>query len=62
MKIIKIKRKYIKSDKLNCKLILTIFNICEITVEDGKEILNFYQIYNLDEVWDFEKDEINSTN
>ena len=55
MRIVKVKRKYLKSDKLNCRLILTILNICEVTEEEGMQVVSFYQIFNVNDIWNFDQ-------
>jgi hypothetical protein len=55
MRFIKVKRKYLKSEKLNCRLVLTILNVCEITEEEGIEVVSFYQIFNVNDIWNFDR-------
>jgi hypothetical protein len=55
MRIVKVKKKYLKSDKLNCRLILTILNICEVTEEEGMQVVSFYQIFNVNDIWNFDQ-------
>lgn len=55
MRIVKVKKKYLKSEKLNCRLILTILNVCEVTEEEGMQVVSFYQIFNVNDIWNFDR-------
>jgi hypothetical protein len=53
MEVIKVHKRTVKNDLLGCKITLTILDVCETIKEsNGTEVLNFYQIYNVREVWD----------
>lgn len=51
MRLVKVKRSQEEKTVGNLKLILTVLNVCEATKEDGAATLDFYQIYNVMEVW-----------
>lgn len=52
MEVVKVHKRTLKSDILGCKLVLTIFDICEtVKKEDGSEVVSFHQVYNVREIW-----------
>ena len=55
MKLVKVKRKQEEKNLGNLKLVFTLMNVCEMTQEEGETTLDFYQIYNVTEVWNLQE-------
>jgi len=51
MRLVKVKRSQEEKTVGNLKLVLTVLNVCEATKEDETATLDFYQIYNVTEIW-----------
>jgi len=52
MEVVKVHKKTVQNEQLGLKIVLTILDVCEtIKEEAGTEVLNFYQIYSVKEVW-----------
>lgn len=55
MRLVKVKRKQEEKNLGNLKLVFTLLNVCELTQEEGETTLDFYQIYNVTEVWNMQE-------
>ena len=55
MRLVKVKRKQEEKSMGNLKLVFTLLNVCELTQEDASTTLDFYQIYNVTEVWNVQE-------
>ena len=51
MRLVKVKRNQEEKTVGNLKLVFTVLSVCEATKEDDSTTLDFYQIYNVTEVW-----------
>jgi len=52
MEVMKVHKKILRDEALGCRIVITILDVCDTAKkEDGCEVLNFYQIYNVREVW-----------
>ena len=54
MRLVKVKRNQEEKTVGNLKLVFTLLNVCEATKEEGTTTLDFYQIYNVTEVWNLD--------
>ena len=55
MRLVKVKRKQEEKNLGNLKLVFTLLNVCEMTQESEETTLDFYQIYNVTEVWNMQE-------
>lgn len=55
MRLVKVKRKQEEKNFGSLKLVFTLLNVCEVTQEDATTTLDFYQIYNVTEVWNLQE-------
>jgi hypothetical protein len=55
MRLVKVKRKQEEKTFGNLKLVFTLLNVCEMTKEEEATTLDFYQIYNVTEVWNLQE-------
>ncbi len=55
MRLVKVKRKQEEKNLGSLKLVFTLLNVCEMTQEEGATTLDFYQIYNVTEVWNLQE-------
>lgn len=55
MRLVKVKRRQEEKNFGNLKLVFTLLNVCELTQEDATTTLDFYQIYNVTEVWNLQE-------
>ena len=58
MRLVKVKRRQEEKTLGNLKLVFTLLNVCEMTKEDEDTTLDFYQIYNVTEVWNLQEEAI----
>jgi hypothetical protein len=58
MRLVKVKRNQQEKTFGNLKLMLSVLNVFETTKEDGTTTLDFYQIYNVTEIWNLKPEEI----
>ena len=58
MRLVKVKRKQEEKNLGNLKLVFTLLNVCELTKESEATTLDFYQIYNVTEVWNLQEEMI----
>ena len=56
--MVKVKRNQQEKTFGNLKLLLTVLNVFETTKEDGTTTLDFYQVYNVTEIWNLKPEEI----
>ena len=57
MRLVKVKRHQEEKTFGNLRLVFTVLNVCEATKEDDTTTLDFYQIYNVTEVWNLVPEE-----
>ena len=58
MRTVKVKRSQEEKNLGNLKLVMSCLHVCEATREEtGEVMLDFYQIYNVTEVWNLEESE-----
>ena len=51
MRLVKVKRNQQEKTFGNLKLVLSVLNVFETIKEEGTTTIDFYQIYNVTEVW-----------
>jgi hypothetical protein len=51
MRLVKVKRSQEEKNLGNLKLVMSVLHVCEATKEENTTTLDFYQIYNVTEVW-----------
>lgn len=56
MRLVKVKRKQEEKTIGNLKLVFTLLNVCECTQEKEATTMDFYQIYNVTEVWNLQEE------
>ncbi len=58
MRLVKVKRNQQEKTFGNLRLVFSVLNVFETTKEDDTTTLDFYQIYNVTEVWNLKPEEI----
>ncbi len=58
MRLVKVKRNQQEKTIGNLRLVFSVLNVCEATKENECTTLDFYQIFNVTEVWDLEAVEV----
>lgn len=52
MEVVKVHKRTVQNEQIGLKIVLTVLDVCEtMKEENGTEVLNFYQIYNVREIW-----------
>jgi len=55
MRLVKVKKKQEEKTFGKLKLVFTLLNVCELTKENEGTTMDFYQIYNVTEVWSLDE-------